>query len=262
MVLVLPSVSSSPHRCSHVPVQSSTSHTHRVMDANRDFDLLSIHGFLFSILWDRFSIPRQPHYLQNFTTKTLVSCSHVLSVFSSQCHPAAVSSCPAPWVLLGLLSLEELLRLYWATGTKVAAGHQRDPKPGKQAEGPVLSQPDKDEQTELPQQQSHAGPSLCLCFSAQWWHSQRHSQCKWTDHFAYCCWTWNVSIRQDYIKLYLWICVNLKFNIPTAKAYDTLVYKHRKSVRICGLNGSHFSLTNFFLTSRNLHFYKSSVPFL
>lgn len=42
--------------------------------------------------------------------------------------------------------------------------------------GPVLIKPLEDEQTELPQQQNHAGPPLRLCLSAQRRHAQRHRQ--------------------------------------------------------------------------------------
>ena len=42
--------------------------------------------------------------------------------------------------------------------------------------GPVLIEPLEDEQTELPQQQNHAGPPLRLCLSAQRRHAQRHRQ--------------------------------------------------------------------------------------
>lgn len=46
-------------------------------------------------------------------------------------------------------------------------GSSVGPEPQLQAEEPVLSQPHEDEQTELPQQQNHAGPPLCLCLFAQ-----------------------------------------------------------------------------------------------
>lgn len=52
-----------------------------------------------------------------------------------------------------------------------------------QAEEPVLSQPHEDEQTELPQQQNHAGPPLCLRLFAQRRHAQRHRQREFRPEF-------------------------------------------------------------------------------
>lgn len=102
------------------------------------------------------------------------------------------SPCPAMWVLLGRLCPKVWVCLYWApteAGTEQPRGGVGACGGGGRSlegsepwlQGPVLYYPHEDEQTELPQQQNHAGPPLCLCLSAQWRHSQYHSQCEYTD---------------------------------------------------------------------------------
>lgn len=96
----------------------------------------------------------------------VTSCPSLLCLHSGRRQ--LVSTCPALWALLGLLSLWVLLCLCWAAaeaqwqwlcagvgacvgGGGGGGGSSKGPEPWKQAEWPVLCQPHEDEQTELPQ---------------------------------------------------------------------------------------------------------------
>lgn len=181
---------------------------HTLMDNNRItvLCLFFYHStYLIRFLEDAYFLPQQ---MNNFNThyfmfsRTHISCGEEMLIRCSDVSPQWLTAAPAPMLCLvsaawpaeptGVgLSTRGCSWSETGGGVGACGGGGRSsagPEPQLQAEKPVLSQPLEDEQTELPQQQNHAGPPMRLCFFAQWWHTQRHSQCeyKWKQFWCEC----------------------------------------------------------------------------